>query len=136
MASFASGTWTTPDGRLLIESFGEVPRPDTFLIDPENRSLVVERLSGIFSPRVAGVAGLAPKPGAKNIPFLVMCGSLDPRYEIARQFVQALEKAGYRVESEWPRTPHGSRTDAEFQAEFKKYSRRTVEFFLGVAGKY
>ena len=85
--------------------------------------------------RVAAVAGLAPRPGAENIPFLVMCGSLDPRHEIARQFAQALEKAGYRVESEWPRTPHGSRSDVEFQVEFKKYPRRAVEFFLRIAGK-
>ena len=130
VAPFSSGTWTTPDGALLIESFGKVDHPVSFLSHSENRSLVAERLRDLFSTRVAEVAGLAPKPGANTIPFLVMCGSLDTRFDIAQQFAKSLETAGYNVETDWPRTPHGSRDKAEFRAEFEKYSRHAAEFFL------
>ncbi|MCZ6674337.1 MAG: hypothetical protein O7C75_15520 [Verrucomicrobia bacterium] len=132
VAPFAAGTWTTPNGSLLIESFGKVGNPGTFLSKPENRLLVTERLYDIFSVRVANVAGQTPKSGAKNVPFLVMCGSLDTRFEIAQEFAQSMEFAGYSVETEWPRTPHGSRNKEEFKTEFEKYSKNAVEFFLRV----
>ena len=135
VAPFAAGTWTTPDGRLLIEALGEVDAPGPFLSDPENASLAPERLKEIFSPRVAEAAGIPAQPQARNIPFLVMCGSLDTRFDIAQRFAEDLEAADYSVETEWPRTPHGSRNDEEFKGEFEKYARRAVEFFLSVTTK-
>lgn len=133
VAPFASGTWTTPDGALLIESFGKVADPASFLTNPENRNKVTERLHDIFSDRVARVAGKRPRPDSQDIPFLVMCGTLDTRYEIAQEFAQSLLEAGYQVQTDWPRTPHGSRDKEEFKNEFEKYSRKAVEFFLQVA---
>jgi len=44
VAPFAAGTWTTPGGALLIESFGKVDNSEVFLSDRENRSLVTQRL--------------------------------------------------------------------------------------------
>jgi len=132
VAPFAAGTWTTPDGRLLIETLGEVDTPSSFLSNPENASLAPERLKDLFRPRVAEVAGIPARPQAKCIPFLVMCGSLDTRFEIAQLFVRSLKVAGYRVETEWPRTPHGSRDKEEFNTEFEKYSRKAVEFFMRI----
>ena len=132
VAPFAAGTWTTPDGRLLIEAFGEVDTPNSFLSDPGNTSLAPERLKDIFSPRVAKVAGIPARSQAKHVPFLVMCGSLDTRFEIAQLFAGSLEVAGYSVQTEWPRTPHGSRDKEEFKAEFEKYSQRAVKFFMRV----
>lgn len=135
VAPFSSGTWTTPDGRLLVEALGEVKHPDTFLADAKNADLAPERLRDIFDSRVARVAGLQPRPGAEKIPFLVMCGSLDTRYEIAQEFVLSIKEAGYSVESEWPRTPHGSREKQEFAVEFEKYSKGAVKFFKRVTSK-
>lgn len=149
VAPFASGTWTTPDGRLLIESLGEVRNPESFLTIAQNASAVPERLRDLFESRVAGVAGFRARPGAEDIPFLVMCGTLDPRLGIAREFVRSLEALGYAVATQWPRTPHTCSDDAapddragrepgaecrrEFEAEFQKYSRGAVEFFLRVS---
>lgn len=129
-APSSAGTWTTPQGSLLIESIGEVDDPATFLSNPENRSLAPERLRDLFTPRVARVAGRRPTPPRQRVPFLVMCGSLDSRFEIAQQFVDHLEKAGYRVESRWPKTPHGGRDDDQYRTEFLKYSYHAVEFFV------
>jgi len=47
-APFASGTWTTPDGKLLIETIGEVPDPEPFLSNNSNASKVPERLRNMF----------------------------------------------------------------------------------------
>ena len=69
VAPFSAGVWTTPDGALLIDSLGRVDDPAIFLSRQENRSLVPERLQGLFSPRVAEVAGSAPQPGSRAIPF-------------------------------------------------------------------
>lgn len=132
VAPFAAGTWTTPDGTLLVEALGEVEAPGPFLSDPENASLAPERLKEIFSPRVAQAAGIPALPEARSIPFLVMCGSLDTRFDIAQCFAKDLEAAGYHIETEWPCTPHGSRNDEEFKDEFEKYARRAVGFFLSV----
>lgn len=135
-APFASGTWTTPDGSLLIDSFGEVRDPMSFLSSETNATAVPERLANLFEPRVASAAGLRAESGAEQIPFLVMCGILDARLEIAQEFARGLGEKGYMVQTEWPRTPHSCRgaddCRAEFGAEFEKYSLRAVEFFLKV----
>ena len=135
VAPLASGTWTTPDGRFLVEELGEMPAPHTFLAKTENAAAVPVRLRNLFEPRVAAVAGSKAKTASKNIPFLVMCGTLDPRLPIAKEFVHSLETLGYHVEVEWPRTPHMCRANScptVEQAEFQKYSRKTVEFFRRV----
>lgn len=132
-APFASGTWTTPDGRLLIEEYGEVADPKTFLSMAENAAKIPERLRDLFDPRVAGAAGLKAAKGAERVPFLVMCGTLDTRLSIAQDFAAALQAAGYSVETEWPRTPHSS-DSAEFTAEFEKYSNRAIAFFKRCCG--
>jgi pimeloyl-ACP methyl ester carboxylesterase len=132
VAPLASGTWTTPDGRFFVEELGEMRTPHTFLAKRENAAAVPARLRDLFEPRVAAVAAAKAKAGSKGIPFLVMCGTLDPRLPIAKEFVLSLEALGYRVEVEWPRTPHMCRANscpAEEETEFQKYSRRTVEFF-------
>lgn len=135
VAPLASGTWTTPDGRFLVEEIGEVRDPQTFLAKTENAATVPERLRNLFEPRVAAVAGSKAAPGSQHIPFLVMCGTLDPRLPIAKEFVRRLEALGYQVEVEWPRTPHVCRNPcpAEYAAEFQKYSRKAVEFFQRVS---
>ncbi|MCB1124446.1 MAG: hypothetical protein KJT03_23035, partial [Verrucomicrobiae bacterium] len=130
-APCSSGTWTTPDGRLLIETYGQVEEPEKFLSNPANREKIPERLLGIFNDeRVAGVAGLKAMPDAQQVPFLVMCGSLDTRFGIAQDFARSLSENGFSVETEWPRTPHGSRSDPEYAIEFEKYSVRVVDFFV------
>ena len=58
-----------------------------------------------------------------------MCGTLDPRFDMAQEFARSLENDGYRVETEWPRTAHG-RTDDASRTEFEKYSQGAVQFFL------
>jgi len=126
-APYAAGTWTTPDGRLLIDSYGEVSDPETFLLSGKINDEIPERLHNLFQPHVAKVAGLKAKNEAKNIPFLVMCGTLDSRYKIAQQFAKSLKTKGYMVQTEWPQTPHGEKE--KYQAEFAKYSKKAVEFF-------
>ncbi len=133
-APFAAGTWTTPDGRFLIDRFGEVSEPESFLSTPQNATDVPERLRDLFQPRVAAVAGLAADPASKAIPFLVMNGTLDPRLPIAREFARSLGENGYSVETDWPRTPHVCGDDPACRVEFGRYAQRAVEFFLSVAG--
>ena len=133
VAPLASGTWTTPDGRFLVEELGEMPAPQTFLAKAENAASVPERLRNLFEPRVAAVAGAKAAPTSRRIPFLVMCGTLDPRLAIAKEFAASLEKLGYPVETEWPRTPHLCPCPPDQQAEYQKYSRKTVEFFQRVS---
>jgi hypothetical protein len=97
---------------------------------------VPERLRNLFEPRVAAVAAAKAATGSQLIPFLVMCGTLDPRLPIAKEFVGRLEALGYQVEVEWPRTPHvcaRANPCPEYNAEFQKYSRRAVEFFRRVS---
>jgi pimeloyl-ACP methyl ester carboxylesterase len=132
VAPFASGSWTTPDGRFLVEELGEVRNPRTFLSNASNASAIPARLKDLFEPRVARVVDSKAAAGAQNVPFLVMCGTLDPRQPIAKEFVRSLDALRYQVEVEWPRTPHlcgddESRTDC--QAEFQKYSRGAAAFF-------
>ena len=132
-ATFSAGTWTTPDGRLLIESMEPVNDPEAFLSINSNAALVPERLRSIFEPRVARVAGMRPKPGARKIPFLVMCGTLDPRLNISREFVARLEDNGFKVQNNWPDTPHPR--SAEYSDQFLEYSMGAVQFFLEVISK-
>jgi len=129
VAPFSAGTWTTPDGKLLIHTYGEVKDPQKFLAQAENASLVSDSFKGLFSLRVANVAGNRPKPGASQVPFLVMCGSLDERFETSKAFALSLIEAGFAVEAGWPGTAHGGRTKEAVKAEFEKYSSRAVDFF-------
>jgi hypothetical protein len=103
-----------------------------FLANSENSAKVPERLRNLFEPRVAAVAGARAAAGAQRIPFLVMCGTLDPRLPIAKEFANRLEALGYQVEVEWPRTPHLCPCPPDQTEEFQKYSRRPVEFFRRV----
>ena len=132
VAPLASGTWTTPDGRLLVEELGEIPDARAFLSNAANASTIPPRLKDLFDPKVAAVADAKAATGAEKVPFLVMCGTLDPRLPIAKGFVRTLEGLGYRVTVEWPRTPHicnDEACQAEFHEEFQKYSRSAVDFF-------
>lgn len=130
LAALASGTWTTPDGRLLVEEIGEVRAARTFLSKPENAKGVPARLADMFDPAVAAVAENKAVKGSERIPVLVMCGTLDPRLPIAREFVRSLETLGYRVSTDWPRTPHVcQQCTPDVRAEFAKYAAKTVEFF-------
>lgn len=126
----SEGTWTTPDGRLLNDTFGEVADPRSFLRSPQNAEGLPENRRSLFTNQIADVAGLRAKPGAENIPFLVMCGTLDPRCNVTQEFAENLENEGYRVETEWTRTAHNWSVAA--QTEFYEYSQGAVEFFLRV----
>jgi poly(3-hydroxybutyrate) depolymerase len=128
-AAFAAGTWTTPNGRLLIEGHGEVKDPRAFLSNRNNSGRVPERLNDIFDARTAEVAGLPASNGAEEVPFLVMCGTLDTRYDIAVEFASSLRNGGFTVETAWPKTPHSSESD-EFRFEFGKFTEAAVRFFL------
>jgi pimeloyl-ACP methyl ester carboxylesterase len=137
VAPLASGTWTTPEGRFLVEEIGEIKNARNFLSDASNATTIPARLHDLFNPEIAAVADSKAAAGAQNVPFLVMCGTLDPRLPIAKEFVRSLEAQGYRVAVEWPRTPHVCNRDdaacsAEFNAEFDRYSRMTVDFFQRV----
>ena len=91
-----------------------------------------ERWQANFNPRaVAPVADLPAKPEAERIPFHVMCGSLDTRLPVAKEFVASLKKGGYNVRFESPHAPHGP-TEPEHVAEWEKFRRRAIEFFLEV----
>jgi pimeloyl-ACP methyl ester carboxylesterase len=127
-AAFAAGTWTTPDGRLLIEGYGEVSRPEAFLSTREYASRIPERLHDLFDERTAKVAGLPAADGADRVPFLVMCGTVDTRFGIAVKFANSLREAGFIVETEWPRTPHGANS-AQYASEFEKFPRHAIRFF-------
>ncbi|MBX3436796.1 MAG: hypothetical protein KF861_04835 [Planctomycetaceae bacterium] len=127
-APFAAGTWTTPDRRLLIEGFGEVKDVEAFLSRRENTVNVPERLHDLFDERTVSVAGLPPAAGAPRVPFLVMCGTLDPRHSIAVEFAESLKEAGFVVRTGWPATPHGS-SDPQFAAEYDKFPESALRFF-------
>ncbi len=135
VAPFAAGHWTTPDGTLLTNSLGEVSDPVAFFSDEANAQSVSEGFSYMFDPEVARAAGNPAKAGAKDIPFLVMCGMRDPRFSVTQQFAEVLREEGYMIRAEWTETPHSCSggTDevcmAEFQSEFDKYYLRVVEFF-------
>lgn len=126
-APFAAGTWTTPKGSLLIEAINKIDKPNAFLSDKANINSVPERLQNLFEERVANVAGLKAKAESKDIPFLVMCGTMDPRLNIAKQFAAELKESGYPLTTEWTNNPHKNR--AEYPIEFKKYGTKLIEFF-------
>ena len=107
--------------------------PKSFLNDKSNALLVPERLRGMFEPRVAKVAGMLSKQSATKIPFLVMCGTLDPRIDISKQFASSLQAHGYEVKFQWPQTPHGGRQ--EYPEEFSKFCTGAVSFFVEVITK-
>ncbi|MGI9471723.1 MAG: hypothetical protein ACR2NZ_09345 [Rubripirellula sp.] len=127
-APLAAGTWTTPDGRLLIEDYGEVENAEAFLSSTTNVTKIPARLSGLFDARVAQVAERPMADGAEKIPFLVMCGTLDTRWSIALEFASSLKNSGFNVQTEWPVTPHGSKV-GRHKAEFAKYPQHVIEFF-------
>ncbi len=130
----AAGSWTTPDGRFLMEGRGEIRNPSKVLASLSPSDLQ-ERWRANFNPRaVAPVAGLPARPGAERIPFHVMCGMLDTRYEIALDFVASLKDSGYEVTTEWPRSPHGP-TEPDHVQEWEKFRRRAIEFFLEVTAR-
>jgi pimeloyl-ACP methyl ester carboxylesterase len=132
VAPVAPGTWTTPDGRFLVQEIGEVRDVRAFLTDTTNASRVPANLRDLFGARVAAVAEERAVPNARDVPFLIMCGTLDPRLPIAREFARTLQALGYQVSVEWPRTPHGCDDMAcwmEHRVEWEKYLRRTIEFF-------
>jgi predicted esterase len=131
-APLSAGSWTTPDGRFLMFSLGEVNDPKSFLSLPTNSEGLPTSQKSLFDPRVANVAGRPAVQGAKEIPFLIMCGSMDERFEIAREFARSLKQLGYTVNTAWPRTMHGGRNKDEYRADFEKYSQVTIEFFLRV----
>jgi len=136
VAPMASGTWTTPDGRFFVEDIGEVTNVRAFVADSTMASRVAANLRDLFDARIVQAASLKAAAGARRVPFLVMCGTLDPRLRIAQEFARSLQSLGYQVSTEWPRTPHGCEDAACWQAnraEFEKYLRRTVEFFRRVA---
>lgn len=135
VAPFASGTWTTPNGHLLIETYGEIEVPKNFRGDEKKAERIPARRANLFDPRVAEAAVVRPRPGANSIPFLVMCGSLDSRFSIAQQYTETLRLKGYQVEADWPRTPHGSKSDVRYKEAFEKYSTRAVAFFMRVANE-
>jgi hypothetical protein len=131
-APLSAGSWTTPDGRFLMFSFGEVKNSESFLASPKNSQDLPASQKSLFEYRVAKVAGRPASAGAKNVPFLVMCGILDERFEMAKEFVRSLDSLGYTIKTAWPRTPHGGRNKDEYRTEFKRYSQVTVEFFLRI----
>ncbi|UCC25204.1 MAG: hypothetical protein JSU98_15995 [Gemmatimonadales bacterium] len=132
VAPLAPGSWTTPDGRLLVDVIGSIDDPATYLASPGNAA-GLEGRQGMFTSRAAQVAGLRPQPGAEDIPFFVMCGTLDRRHPIAEQFAASLQEAGFEVETSFPRTDHVP-SDEATRREFGRYFSETTEFFLRVTG--
>ncbi len=129
-APISPGSWTTPDGGLLISPIGEVEDPVAYLSSADNAKDLPENSRNLFEPRVAKVAGRPAASGAKDIPFLIMCGTEDPRLETCKAFYETMKRSGYSVTSLWPRTPHGGRNNKEYRSEFMKYPKAAVDFFL------
>lgn len=128
-APLAMGSFSAPDGVLLSQTAGIVEDPVAFLggrdgaDDPEELA------------QVARAATMPADPDSRAIPFLVMVGTQDPRWEYTQDVVARLRAAGYEVETDWPETPHSclgadsEACDAEYAAEFDRFARRIVEFF-------
>ncbi len=126
-APYSSGSWTTPDGRYLMtgrrgENPVELPHEevDAYLINHEREN---QRLG-------VKLAGLKAQPGAEKIPFLVMCGTLDRRWEFGKRFAQILEENGYYVETEWPETDHAIGKPPNSEEESARYNTRVIDFFV------
>lgn len=94
----------------------------------ENRAAVPERLHDLFDSRTAEAAGLPAHPDATQVPFLVMCGSLDSRFGITLTFAESLQQSGFIVETEWPASPHND-SSAKYEAEFAKFPAHAIRFF-------
>jgi poly(3-hydroxybutyrate) depolymerase len=131
-APLSAGSWTTPDGRFLMFSLAEVENPESYLASPQNSEGLASSQKSLFDSRVAKVAGRPASSGAKSVPFLVMCGTIDERFDIAQKFASSLQRLGYITNTAWPKTPHGGRKKDEYRTEFEKYSQVTVGFFLRV----
>ena len=99
---------------------------------PEHSKNLPGSQKSLFESRVAKVAGRPASPGANSVPFLVMCGSFDERFEMAKEFARSLDSLGYDVSTAWPRTLHGGRRKDEYRMEFNRYSVKTVQFFIQV----
>lgn len=129
-APLAAGSWTTPDGRFFIFELGEIEEPQTYLMKPppDFKESVARKL--FFQEEVTRVAGIRARPEAARIPFLVMCGKLDPRLPIVEAFSKSLIDAGFHCETGWPRTDHAP--DDETQEEYQNFYRRTIEFFVSL----
>lgn len=130
-APLAAGSWTTPYGRFLLPGIGEVLDPETFLSTPENDEGLSASQENFFDAQAAKVAGFPAEPGTKAVPFLVMCGTMDDRFEVAQDFARILKTQGYTVETAWPNTGHGVKSASE-PAESLRYAQETVSFFLGI----
>ena len=104
-------------------TIGEVQDPQSYLASPENGENLRASQKNLFDPQVAKVAGQSAAPGANGIPFLVMCGTLDERLEIAKLFVNSIKEKGYTVKTAWPETPHGGRNKDAYRVEFRSILR-------------
>ena len=133
VAAFSSGSWTTPDGRLLIQKHPPIENPKEFFSSAEKAADAPESMKFLFNPQFANIAGNRADPEANKIPFLVMCGKMDgSRLPLARDFALSLIEAGFEVEAGWPKVPHGATSTFEFQSEYESISSRTIEFFQRV----
>ena len=93
----ASGTWTTPDGRFLVEELGEVRNPRTFLSNASNASAIPARLKDLFEPRIARRGGLESGSQHRMFPSWSCAERWILRQPIAKEFVRSLEALG----TEW-----------------------------------
>jgi poly(3-hydroxybutyrate) depolymerase len=120
-APFAAGSWTTPDGRVIVQGVGELATADAAKARTEPLA------TDLAAPRIAPVAWKRAAAGAKGVPFLVMTGTLDPAYQAGRLFAENLRHNGFSVETVWPVTNHTS--TPETRAEFERYAVEAVRFF-------
>lgn len=123
-APLAPRSWTTPDGSYL--EFGENGEKPLVLAHEDVEPFLSSHGGEIGKP-AAKVAGLKAKAGAEKIPFLVMCGKMDPRLEICNRFAKSLRDNGFYVETQWPNTEHAAGKAPE--NERIKYASYTVDFF-------
>lgn len=132
-APLAAGSWTTPDGRFLNFAVGPIDDPAATLAAGEAPDDIPEAQRTLYDPRVAQVAATPAHPDAQRVPFLVMCGALDERFDTAKEFAASLALNGYEVQTRWPQTAHGGRNDPARQAEFEKYPATVIAFFQRTA---
>ena len=142
-APCAPSTWTTPDGRLLVGQIGEIKNPVEYLSSQSNAEKYmssnptqIKRSQHLFgNPKLAVAYSRRAAPGAKDVPFLVMAGTLDGGFAMAQKFARSLKDAGFIVESEWPETPHGAVNDPRYKSEYERYTTRTLRFFTEVVSR-
>lgn len=116
-APSAPRSWTTPEGRYL--EFG---------LKSGQKSML-----DLIGESVVRPAHLKAVSGAEAIPFLVMCGEVDPRLETCKEFVQILQIQGYKVETNWPvNVGHGAGPNAP-KEEVRKFSTVPVNFFKRIS---